>query len=183
MNLKRLSLFVLLMVFASALTSAEETPNPLDPRTNPDANACYSGGSMDGRCENQNHWNAGWYLIRWEHDLMQAEDIPAQYQWVLYTRIPLAVQGQGQGECYSSSSSSVLYTGPANSLGNYLLFKTVTDCSLKGNSFSTAAFIFANSFDDAMSLCDSIISVDFFVDKWADYGFNTPSNAWACGID
>lgn len=94
MNFKRVSLFVVLMIFISALTNAEETPNPLDPRTNENANACYQGGSMDGRCQNALHWNAGWYLIRWEFMLMTREDVPLIYAWVLP---PLKADGSDAG--------------------------------------------------------------------------------------
>ena len=39
----------LLVSLAAALAAADsETPN--DPRVNPNANACYTGGSMEGKC-------------------------------------------------------------------------------------------------------------------------------------
>lgn len=60
-----------------------------DPNTNLDANACLEDGSMEGKC-NQDidgdgvvsqaeidwSWTCGWYLIRWENDLIPTELFP-----------------------------------------------------------------------------------------------------------
>jgi hypothetical protein len=54
-----------------------------DPRTNPDANACFIGGSMVGKCDSDLLWNAGWYLIRFEQGLITRGQVPDQYKWVL----------------------------------------------------------------------------------------------------
>ncbi|MCS6835842.1 MAG: hypothetical protein NZ750_07475 [Anaerolineae bacterium] len=65
-----------------AQTRVVPTPDPKD-------NACYPGGSMAGRCENDNHWNAGWYYARWEQGIIRREDVPAIYAWVLSQRRPV----------------------------------------------------------------------------------------------
>ena len=60
------------------------TPEENDPRTNPDANACFVGGSMVGKCGDSDlFWNAGWYLIRFERGLITRDQVPDQYKWVL----------------------------------------------------------------------------------------------------
>lgn len=40
-----------------------------DPAVNPDANACYEGGSRAGKCYSDSDWACGWYYIRWEGSL------------------------------------------------------------------------------------------------------------------
>lgn len=54
-----------------------------DPRTNPDANACFVGGSMVGKCDSDLLWNIGWYLIRFEQGLITEGQVPDQYKWIL----------------------------------------------------------------------------------------------------
>ena len=54
------SLILLLTLVAALAAPHSETPN--DPRVNPDANACYRGGSMAGKCKLDDElWIAGWY--------------------------------------------------------------------------------------------------------------------------
>ena len=66
-------------VFADPTTPAEN-----DPRTNPDANACFTSGSMADKCgDSDMFWNAGWYLIRFEQSLINRNQVPDQYKWVL----------------------------------------------------------------------------------------------------
>jgi hypothetical protein len=54
-----------------------------DPRINPDANACFVGGSMVGKCDSDLLWNAGWYLLRFEQGLITEGQVPDQYKWIL----------------------------------------------------------------------------------------------------
>ena len=69
-----------LMVVVAA--TSKETPN--DPRSNPDANACYTGGSMAGKCKLDGElWKAGWYEIRLEYGLISGDQVPDQYKWLL----------------------------------------------------------------------------------------------------
>lgn len=72
-------LFSLVMaVFADP----HETPN--DPHVNPDANACFTGGSMAGKCGlDEQLWIAGWYAIRFEYGMISGDQIPDQYKWLL----------------------------------------------------------------------------------------------------
>ncbi len=75
-----ISLFIALNIAFGA--SASETPN--DPTDNPDANACYTGGSMAGKCKLDDElWKAGWYAIRFEYGLISRSQVPDQYKWLL----------------------------------------------------------------------------------------------------
>ncbi len=76
------SLALLISLVAALAASDSDTPN--DPRINPDANACYTGGSMEGKCKLDDElWKAGWYLIRFEYGLIGRDQIPDQYKWLL----------------------------------------------------------------------------------------------------
>jgi hypothetical protein len=68
---------------AYAKDGYDDQGNPNDPSTNDRANDCYDGGTMAGRCETDLEWQAGWYLIRFEHGLMKREEIPSWVAWVL----------------------------------------------------------------------------------------------------
>jgi len=75
-------LALLVSLFAATAATPKETPN--DPRTNPDANACYTGGSMAGKCKLDDElWKAGWYEIRLEYGLISRDQVPDQYKWLL----------------------------------------------------------------------------------------------------
>lgn len=54
-----------------------------DPNEEMDANACYTGGSMEGKCVTEEDWEAGWYVIRYEYGLISAEDFPDWLKWAL----------------------------------------------------------------------------------------------------
>lgn len=76
-------LFMLLIIFIGVITAQDETL-PNDPFVNPDANACFAGGSWEGKCgDDLEMWQAGWYLIRWEKGIIAEDDIPDQYKWIL----------------------------------------------------------------------------------------------------
>ena len=75
-------LILLLTLVAALAAPHSETPN--DPRVNPDANACYNGGSMAGKCKLDDElWIAGWYEIRLEQGLISSDQIPDSYKWLL----------------------------------------------------------------------------------------------------
>lgn len=76
------SLALLISLAAALAATHSETPN--DPRINPDANACYTGGSMAGKCKLDDElWIAGWYEIRLEYGLIGRDQVPDQYKWLL----------------------------------------------------------------------------------------------------
>src|SRR5215510_1893 len=73
-------LLVSIIVLAVGL---DDQGNPNDPTVNERANACYEGGSMEGKCDTQWEWDGGWYLIRFQYGLISREDFPAQYAILL----------------------------------------------------------------------------------------------------
>lgn len=84
---------VLAMVgFAALPVMAQENTddqgNPNNPAVNDRANACFAGGSMQGQCDDELKWTAGWHLIRFEKGLLKREDVPDWANWVLPPLLP-----------------------------------------------------------------------------------------------
>jgi hypothetical protein len=81
--------FVLLLMSSTAFVIAQDLPN--DPTVNDDANACYTGGTMEGRCGTVDHdgngviddyeseWDfrCGWYLIRYQYQMISSVELPS----------------------------------------------------------------------------------------------------------
>jgi hypothetical protein len=67
-----LVLFCVMMLSISVAAAQTDNGQPNDPAVNPDANACYTGGSLAGKCdwpteaEDEWAWDCGWYIIRAE---------------------------------------------------------------------------------------------------------------------
>jgi hypothetical protein len=62
----------------------DDAGNSNDPTVNERANACYEGGSMAGKClDDEVLWIAGWYRIRFDYGLLSLENIPDWLAWVL----------------------------------------------------------------------------------------------------
>jgi hypothetical protein len=77
----------LLIAVAATIVIAEkgydDQGNVNDPRVNPRANACYEGGSLEGKCDTDIEWIAGWYLIRYEYMMISRSEFPKYLEWVL----------------------------------------------------------------------------------------------------
>lgn len=71
-----LAIALVMVVFSAAAQADNGKPN--DPAVNPDANACYTGGSLAGKCdwpteaEDEWAWNCGWYVIRAEAGILNS---------------------------------------------------------------------------------------------------------------
>lgn len=87
--MRYIKLVIVLVVFtlASAVLAqgVDDRGNPNDPEVNDRANACFEGGSLEGRCNQDFNddgvvddqetwwaWTCGWYLIRYEHGMEDA---------------------------------------------------------------------------------------------------------------
>jgi hypothetical protein len=84
------------LLIAGATFADPTTPAENNPATNPDANACYAGGSYENRClvdldldgtiedwEIDAMWEAGWYRIRLEYGMISPNQVPPQYSFIL----------------------------------------------------------------------------------------------------
>ena len=83
----------------SAQTDEEALPN--DPTVNEDANACLDGGVMAGKCNMDVDgdgvpdedavswaWDCGWYLIRFNYDILTREGFPPHCRILLPPKPP-----------------------------------------------------------------------------------------------
>ena len=89
-NLARLGLVLGLLLAVTAVLAADDEGNPNDPTENDRANACYEGGSLEGKCDQTDMdrdgtvedweieamWECGWYLIRYEYALIPRDTVP-----------------------------------------------------------------------------------------------------------
>lgn len=129
-----------------------------DPTTNPDANACYEGGSFDGKCDTTDvngddkiddfdrdwMYAAGWYQIRWECSMIAREDIPASF------RPPLIVfsSSGGTNSAGGGGNNCILFAGgyfSVNPAGQFIPVgatryddSTCTFSTLPTNTFTMA---------------------------------------------
>lgn len=78
-----MAIILSVLVFGVVFAGFDDAGNPNDPRINERANACYEGGSLEGKCSTEAQWQAGWYLIRYEYGLINRQGIPVWAQWVL----------------------------------------------------------------------------------------------------
>jgi hypothetical protein len=91
--MKRILLFILLALVAVSFVLANETDN--DPKTNPDANACYAGGVYAGKCgDNPNLWRAGWFKIRLDAGLILESQLPPDVRWIIDAKLEGCSEGQ-----------------------------------------------------------------------------------------
>jgi len=115
-------LFLLLLVMSfsviHAADSVDDQGNPNDPTVNDRANACYAGGSLEGKCDSDILWAAGWYLIRFEFGTFERGDIPTWVVWVLPPEVvpaELASNTQPPGANPNNPAGitcALTYTGP-----------------------------------------------------------------------
>lgn len=83
--MKHLTLsMIALLVFVSLLSvPAALAGDTYDDDLDPEANACFEGGTLAGKCETEADWEAGWFLVRYEHGLIDLDKFPSEYRWVL----------------------------------------------------------------------------------------------------
>ena len=176
-------LVLLLSAFAN-FAQTDDAGNPNDPDLNPNANACFEGGTMAGKC-NQDidgdglvedyeinwAWECGWYAIRYDAGIFAPEDIPA--------RCATTVQLPPHYDvCYQYPYGSIAYIGPENTKGNIIFFNS-QDCT--GSSYLNPQLfiVFADTQADANVLCAAqgnlIMSAKLY-----RLGYNSPANVYGC---
>ncbi len=79
MGMVCLLLLMSLLAAQAALADDDGEVVPLDP----EANACFDGGTLAGKCDTVDMWVAGWLLVRVEHGVMDPHDVPTEYAWIL----------------------------------------------------------------------------------------------------
>lgn len=74
-----LLLLISLLAAPAALADDSGEAVPLDP----EANACFDGGTLAGKCDTEDMWVAGWLLVRVEYGVLDPHDVPDEYAWIL----------------------------------------------------------------------------------------------------
>jgi len=180
--------FLVILVAAFALSVVgvlgQEAPFDNDPATNPDANACYEGGSMEDKCNDdmngdgvvtQNEidwaWNCGWYLIRYENNM---GGLPADCVSLL----------DGQFEAIARCifdplfEQFVYYTGNPTEERNVFYFPE-DPCIGDAQSFGDTAIVQTDNIEDAAMLCGEVLGGSGIFDQIYQYP-GEEEDLWIC---
>lgn len=172
----RLLILVLICLVSFSIVHAaglDDRGNPNDPAVNQRANACYEGGTWEGRCDTDLEWIAGWYLIRFEAGIFSRADIPAWLHWMLPS-LPGSSSSSSpapQPGCMDYGAGMYCFTGGNeftvdqgyNGVDSYdYIFPTGTTCPNPHNGR-------ALSFQSTVTALASTIQ-DFVVSKGFGYG-------------
>jgi hypothetical protein len=195
--LRRLVLTLLAITVMSGVVMAQsgldDEGNPNDPRMNERANACYDGGSLAGKCDTQVEWDAGWYLIRYQNNMISRQNFPLQYIWVLPEEIsivtapgvPTPVVLNVAPGCYDGSGGNFdrLYNGTPNVQGNVQGFVTIDGTCGGGDQWgSLGLWVMTNETVPAnvLAYCNTLGGPFTQVYQESTNGFAVPSYVWLC---
>ena len=181
--IRRLVMAVMLLGVWGVSTAQDGAPLPNDPAVNEDANACYEGGSMEGKCgldadgdgtleqhELDWAWACGWYTIRVEAGIIAASGVPA---WCGSSQAELPAN------CYNhAGSGSVMYTGPANTINNMMYFFE-DNCQGDAYLYGDTAIIITGDAKEAEAICLSFTGAGG-VYQMSTQGWLTPATFWEC---
>lgn len=166
---KFISLLILVMVTVFSLATVfangnDDQGQPNDPNENDRANACYSGGTMESKCDTAWEWFCGWVMIRYDAGIFTREQVPSSCVVLLPGEIevvedPAAVPGWPPAGCYYSPA----YSNPPDLLyiiweGNQTQpsgFNLTGNCS-SGPSTGVGGFFYVSAPDatSAEAICD-----------------------------
>lgn len=92
-KIRLLVLFVALLALTLVSTAQDENSGE-----SPEDNACYAGGSLEGKCdwptdaEDEWAWTCGWYIARVERGIIAESSVP---NWCNYFTTPICYGGGG----------------------------------------------------------------------------------------
>jgi hypothetical protein len=145
----------------------------------PEDNACYAGGSLEGKCdwptdaEDDWAWACGWYIARVGTGEFTVDDVP---EWCNYFVAPSLV-------CYDSSQPGQLdfvLSGALNTALNISGYASV-DGTCSGGVIDTETVVSASNVLDAAAACEGLLGPSYATAVSLNaMGYNTPSAWWAC---
>ena len=155
-----------------------------------DANACYEGGSLEGKCGTSDldldgvvedweidlMWTCGWYLIRYEHG---SGFMPYNCGFLL-PMLELPPVAPSAPVCYTNGEFSFSYAGTPNQLGNVVYYDS-TDCSGQGFVYQSEGLVDSPDGTNALTICVSLQGGSPDLSNFnTDWAFNTPLSYWRC---
>lgn len=183
MKLRLLWLITLVLLLAVSLMAVAQGTTA----ESPEDNACYTGGSLEGKCdwptekEDEWAWDCGWYIARYDTGVFTLGQIP---EWCNYF---IATEDVIETICYDSSLSGqpdIMLTGPIDTPGNLTGFNS-TDGSCSGNPFTQRETAVSAPYDPkgesvALSKCLDLTGDKSVLNLVIPLGYNAPTNWWAC---
>lgn len=183
--MKQLFVVVLgLMLLCGAAVAQTDNGQPNDPFVNEQANACYAGGSLEGKCAPDGNgngivddyeadwaWNCGWHLIRLEAGIIHESDMPLSCAGVGH---PLPCYAPVPGAIFS-----IQYVGPLNTGGNARIYMSAY-CRGESVQLEKLALIHAELPAEAEALCNALYTADTSVLNMHEAGYQMPENIWLC---
>jgi hypothetical protein len=161
-------LIVVLTVFMSViLVMAEAGFDDLgvenDPTSNDRANACYEGGTLEGKCDSQLMWDAGWYLIRYEYGIFTRDDVPAWVRWIVPPEVLPEETTSSGGTSGGSACGAIYDTYQYGFFVNGVVAKgTMTyqtsDCATETYGAAWTDFVLAADASAALAKCQTVDS-------------------------
>ncbi len=144
--MKRFIVAFVLVFAASFALAQDDLGSPNDPAENERANACFAGGSWEGKCHRTDTdfdgdvdihdinwmWRCGWYVIRAEHGLLNEGQYPSE----CYTKVRLFAIGAVGPSCPPLQTFNVpdVGTPPNMSIVSSLLGPVMNDIINFANS-------------------------------------------------
>jgi hypothetical protein len=182
MTLKVKLLMLLMVLFALTLASAAQDENTGE---SPEDNACYAGGSLEGKCdwptdaEDEWAWTCGWYIARAERGIIAESSVPNRCNYFT-TAI-----------CFRSeiSGPDLLMIGVPDRANNAILHLT-TDGTCLDPAYAVTIIISPitgpalDAMEMAFEKCAEITDVpgaQALPLDWLDYGHSgLPEDYWMC---
>jgi hypothetical protein len=163
--LKRLTIVVLLCLITSLTVLAEvgfdDLGNPNDPNVNERANACFEGGSMAGRCENELHWTAGWYLIRFEYGIFSRDEVHSLVAWVLPPESQDAPPGSSVKRCALAWNPNYYVDFSGSDFVNSGNYWSDPDCTINNGNLGRNWVFSPSGQANATSICVANLGVNY----------------------
>jgi hypothetical protein len=123
-------IFLLMAMTGIALlaqNSVDDRGDTNDPATNPRANACYAGGSLDDSCDADWKWVCGWGIIRVESGLLNRAVLSSECQALMPALATAVPPSNGKSKTSNTGIPAPVVTEEAGGgVGNDSIFVTAT---------------------------------------------------------